>query len=147
MWPDAEDVKNVLNKLASTPRPNPEDIWGTVVFTRGFFDFAKHKCWNHGRHDFVSASYLREQAERILGKSISPLEICIALIMMGPLKTNHSVSVPKFKTLKVKFPPIDRFESDQWVLDRWKEQLVELERQIAQEREEVARRRQMFQKA
>lgn len=142
MYPDIEDVRQTMHRLTGVPRPNAEDIWPTVVLVREFVSYASRWCRNHGRHRYILASELLQQAEKSTGKLITPYEFCLTFWLALPhgcCQTRIPYSIPidvaAFDTLKIKFPPIDRLEEFR---ELWDEVYAQTEREIIRERQRLA---------
>jgi hypothetical protein len=141
MYPDLLDVERIMPKLAGVPRPEPESIWESVVLARSFLEECHRRCRNHGRHHFILAKILKAQAEQFIGSSISDYAFMVALLI-GAQTTRPRVIDPKlFDKLELKFPPTERFEESRCL---WNEHQLDIERDIKQEREEIAMRKKLL---
>ena len=144
MYPDQDDVTRVMCKL-SGPRPSPEAAWPQAVLLRGFLEFSYHWCRNHGRHGFTLATDVKQQAEDFIGQPATDYEFCLGLFLNVPSLTRRPFTVPfdvkRFSALQIKFPPLHRLEEGR---ERWKEIQLELEKEVAQERERLAQRIEFF---
>ena len=137
MYPDVDDVKRCMEKLAGIPRPDPEQVWPEVVLARSFLEESYGCCRNHGRHKLVPAATLKSEAERFTGKQISDYALMVALRMSGYATRPSAINPAQFEKLEVKFPPIYRFEEKR---DPWAEHQLDLEKEIEMERDEMQKR-------
>lgn len=142
MYPDKQDVQQTMHRLTGVPRPKAEDIWPTVVLVREFLSNAYQWCRNQGRHKYVPASELLQQAEKFIGRAVTPYEFCLTFFLALPagsvskrIPYSTPVDVAQFDILKIKFPPIARLEEFR---ETWTEIQSQTEKEIIQERQRLA---------
>jgi hypothetical protein len=134
MYPDVQDVRTAMPKLAGAP--SAESIWEDVVFAHSILFEAKRACYNDGRHSQNPVSDLLKFVERVIGREILPWAFVTALRLLG-MKSNPPMLNPnELSKATVKFPPTSGFP-----VEGWRERCFgDLNQEIADETKEMARR-------
>ncbi len=132
MYPDLLDITNSAKRIGLTV--DPKLVYADVVLASRFLEFAKHRCYSHGKHTYIDAAALKAIVSEWTERLPTNEEILLALRFVqcktSPTKLNSKACGKTFKQLRIKFPPLDRLED--YVAD-WKLIRERTEKEIAVE--------------
>ncbi len=121
MYPDLLDIKNSAQRIGLTL--DPKSVYADVVLASRFIEFAKHRCYSHGKHTYIDAAALKaivsEWTERLPTNEEILLSLRFVQCKTKPTKDSKAFG-KSFKQLTIKFPPLDRIKeyATDWELIR-----------------------------
>ena len=122
MYPDLLDIKNSAQRIGLTL--DPKSVYADVVLASRFIEFAKHRCYSHGKHTYIDAAALKAIVSEWTERLPTNEEILLALRFVqcktSPTKVSSKAFGKSFKQLTIKFPPLDRIKeyATDWELIR-----------------------------